>query len=303
MTAAATHLEPCMGTLFAVDVRDPGDWDGAVAAVVAWLHRVDAVFSTYRPQSDISRIRRGELRAADADPLVAEVLALCAEVERETAGCFSARWDGRLDPTGLVKGWAVQRASELLRARGSQNHAVGGGGDVQLAGEAAPGVPWRVGISDPHDQSRLVAVVAARDAAVATSGTAEHGGHIVDPRTGAPARELAAVTVVGPSLTRADAYATAAVAMGAGALRWLESAPGHEGLVIPAVGTPQATSQFYAAPPAVGGASGSVTMNVAPPPGFGCAAAEPPCASATAATIESPRPTPPLARARDVSTR
>lgn len=276
--AGGAHLEPCMGTLFTIDVRDAGRWDEAMAEVVGWLHRVDAVFSTFRPESDISRIRRGALAVADAGPLVAEVLGLCAEVERETDGFFSSRWDGRLDPTGLVKGWAVERASAILRARGSANHAVGGGGDMQLAGEAAPGVPWRVGVSDPCDVTRLVAVVEGRDFAVATSGTAERGAHIVDPHTAAPAGAAAAVTVLGPSLTRADAYATAAVAMGARALGWLESVPGHEGLVIAADGTAAATSRFYASASPSAPASGSVTTKVAPPPGVGRAVASPPCA-------------------------
>ncbi len=167
-------------------------------------------------------------------------------MQRETDGFFSAVWDGRLDPTGLVKGWAIERASALLRAAGSDNHAVNGGGDMQIAGEMAPGEPWRVGISDPRDPARLLAIVEGRDFAIATSGVAERGRHIVDPRDGAPAAELAAVTVVGASLTRVDAYATAAFAMGGAALGWLEAQPAHEGLVVSADGAAASTSRFYA---------------------------------------------------------
>jgi thiamine biosynthesis lipoprotein len=230
------HVEHCMGTVFTIDIRDPGSWGVAIGEAVAWLHRVDEVFSTYRSDSDISRIRRRELAVDGADPDVAAVLDLCAVIEAETDGYFTAFWDTEIDPTGLVKGWAIERASRLLAARGSHNHSVNGGGDVQLAGEPAPGRPWRVGIVDPLDRTRVLKVVEGSDFAVATSGTAERGAHIVNPVTGAAAGELASVTVVGRSLTRCDAYATAAFARGRGARRWIEGVPDHEALIVSAHG-------------------------------------------------------------------
>ena len=230
------HVEHCMGTVFTIDIREPGEWAGAIAEVVDWLHRVDAVFSTYRPDSDISRIRRGELRVADADPEVGRVLELCAQVQQVTGGAFTAMPGGRLDPTGLVKGWAIERAGELLRGHGAANHAINGGGDLQLAGEAAPGRPWVVGISDPHDPSRIVRTVTGRDFAVATSGIAERGQHILDPFTGRPAAALASATVTGPSLTFADAYATAAFVLGREALRWARELAGYAVLLIDGAG-------------------------------------------------------------------
>lgn len=236
------HVEHCMGTVFTIDIRDPGDWAEPIDEAVRWLHLVDAVFSTYRAGSDISRIRRGELRVADAHPSVSEVLDLCADVHRRTRGCFSPLVDGRVDPTGLVKGWAIERASQLLRTAGSAHHAVNGGGDIQLSGEAAPGQLWRIGITDPLDASQLVATVAGRDIAIATSGVAERGAHIVDPFTGRPALDLASVTVVGPSLATVDAYATAAFVMGTSALSWVESLPRHEALVIAADGSRTTTA-------------------------------------------------------------
>jgi len=230
------HVEHCMGTAFTVDVRDPGDWQAAIGEVVTWLHHVDAVFSTYRPGSDISRLQRGELRLADADPLVAVVLDRCARVQADTGGAFTALSRGRIDPTGLVKGWAIERASALLRGRGAVNHAVNGGGDLQLAGEAAPGRGWQIGISDPHERGRVLAVVGGSELAVATSGVAERGNHILDPFTGRPAAALASATVIGPSLTLADAYATAAFVLGRDALRWIEGVPGYQALVVAADG-------------------------------------------------------------------
>lgn len=241
------HVEHCMGTVFSIDVRGHGHWAEAVGDVVAWLHRVDMVFSTYRSDSDISRISRGQLAVDDADPDVALVLDLCQLVEEETEGAFTTHWNPAVDPdpTGLVKGWAIEQAGHILAAHGSRNHAVNGGGDIQMAGGPAPGQPWRVGISDPFDRTRLLAVVSGRDLAVATSGTAERGAHIVG--AAAAGGELAGVTVVGPSLTRADAYATAAFAMGPRCVQWLEALPDHEGLVVFADGKVAATMGFPAA--------------------------------------------------------
>jgi FAD:protein FMN transferase len=243
------HVEHCMGTVFSIDIRDPGTWDDAISDVVAWLHRADALFSTYRADSDISRLRRGELTAESTDPLVAEVLRLCALFQEKTGGYFTAHWrdgasDAAPDPTGLVKGWAIERASSLLRERGSRNHSVNGGGDIRISGESAPGQPWRVGVTDPFDRGRVLAVVTGRDIAVATSGVAERGSHIVNPRTGAAAAELVSATVVGGSLTRADAYATAAFAMGSKALAWTEALPGHEALLVSPDGAVRTTSGF-----------------------------------------------------------
>lgn len=231
------HVEHCMGTAFTIDIRDSGRWGTALDEVVRWLHQVDTVFSTYKSDSEINRIGRGELRVADAHADVATVLGLCADVQLQTAGAFTAMPRGRLDPTGLVKGWAIERASGILRRHGSANHAVNGGGDMQLAGEGHPGEPWRVGIADPHDRDRLLTVVTGRDLAVATSGTAERGGHILDPFTGRPSTALASATVVGPSLSLADAYATAVFVMQQSGLRWIADLPGYRALVVAADGS------------------------------------------------------------------
>ncbi|MEV7343567.1 FAD:protein FMN transferase [Streptomyces sp. NPDC093544] len=230
-----------MGTVFSFDVRggEPAAVQAALEAAVAQLHRVDQVFSTYRQDSQISRLARGELTVAECDPEVAEVLDLCAEAERLSEGWFSTRYEGQLDPTGLVKGWSTERVARLLAAAGASGVSVNGGGDVQLCGVPGPQRPWRVGVADPLRPGSLAAVVSAAGAdelAVATSGTAERGAHIVDPRTGKSAvTDLVAVTVVGPSLTWADAWATAAFAMGSRqALDWLESLPDVEALLITA---------------------------------------------------------------------
>lgn len=226
------HVEQCMGTVFSLDVRAPGVDAAAIAEVVAWLHHVDAVFSTYRADSEISRLARGELTRAGCSAEVRGVLAECERLEDVTDGYFSARIGGRLDPSGYVKGWAIERAGDLLEAAGSRNHCVNGGGDVQCVGNPEPGRQWSVGIVDPHRRDQLAATVEGTRLAVATSGTAERGAHILDPHTRRPPVGLASVTVVGSRLGEVDAYATAAFAMGAQAPSWLGTLDGIRALVV-----------------------------------------------------------------------
>lgn len=232
------HVEHAMGTVFSFDLRDPVTRPvrRALEEAVAWLHHVDEVFSTYRPGSVISRLGRGEPVPERYGPEVAEVFALCEEAAHTTGGWFSHTPGGRLDPSGMVKGWAVERVSRMLYAAGARNTCVNGGGDIQSRGEAAPGTPWRIGIAHPARPGELAAVVTGGDLAVATSGTAERGAHVLDPHTGRPATALLSLTLTGRHLTRTDAYATAAFAMGAGARDWVEALDGHEALGITAAG-------------------------------------------------------------------
>ncbi|WP_224307195.1 FAD:protein FMN transferase [Streptomyces olivaceus] len=230
-----------MGTVFSFDARggEPAAVRAALDEAVAGLHRADEVFSTYRDGSEISRLARGELTVEACAPEVAEVLELAAEAERVSGGWFSTRYQGRLDPTGIVKGWAVERAARRIAAAGATGVSVNGGGDVQLLGAPGARRPWRVGVSDPLRPGGLAAVVSASgvdELAVATSGSAERGAHVVDPRTGRSAvTDLLSVTVVAPRLTWADCWATAAFAMGSReGLRWLESLEGVEGLLVTA---------------------------------------------------------------------
>ncbi|WP_129312146.1 FAD:protein FMN transferase [Streptomyces sp. L2] len=231
-----------MGTVFSFDVRggEPGAVRAALQEAVAGLHRADALFSTYRPDSEVSRLARGELALGDCSPDVTEVLELAAEAERLSEGWFSTRYRGSLDPTGIVKGWSAERAArELAEVDGVCGVSVNGGGDVQMLGAPEPQRPWRIGVADPLRPGGLAAVISAAGVAelsVATSGTAERGDHIVDPRTGRSAvTDLVSVTVVGPRLTFVDCWATAAFAMGSRAgLAWLESLPDVEALLITA---------------------------------------------------------------------
>jgi FAD:protein FMN transferase len=212
---AERRVEHVMGMPVAVDVRDGALDRDAFDRVFGWLRFVDATFSPYEPASEICRLDRGELEPADAHPLVREVLARCERLRACTGGYFDARASGSLDPSGLVKGWAVDRAGELLAAAGGRRFCIDAGGDVLVRGG-----PWRIGICHPHRHDRLAAVLSVADAAVATSGAYERGEHIVDPLTGRPARGALSVTVVGGRLGTVDAYATAAFAMGERGPAW-----------------------------------------------------------------------------------
>ena len=238
------RAEECMGTVFSFDVRS-GVAPTAVDAAIAWLHRVDATFSTYRPDSVVSRLSRGELTPDECPPDVRQVLGLVREAAAASDGYFTEAPHGFLDPTGIVKGWAIERASDMLVDAGSTSHVFNGGGDVQLVGGSGAGRPWRVGIAHPLRPRRLVAVVSAVDAAVATSGTAERGRHIVDPHRGVPADGCASTTVVGPRLAWVDACATAAFAKGLDrGLAWIEGLPDVEALAVTPDGRTHHTSGF-----------------------------------------------------------
>jgi FAD:protein FMN transferase len=219
-----------MGIPIGIDVRDADGID--VEATFDWLREADAIFSTYREDSDISRLDRGELTLADCRPEVDEVLTRCMALNRATRGYFSVRPAGGLDPSGLVKGWAVARAAERLAAAGAKSFCINAGGDVVARGRPAPDRLWRIGIRHPEDLEQLAGVLAVEDLAVATSGEYEQRGHIVDPHTSRRPTGLLSVTVVGPDLGEADAYATAAFAMGADGPGWTTTLAGYDAMCI-----------------------------------------------------------------------
>lgn len=221
------RTEHVMGTAVRVEVRDARHDPGAVDAVFAWMAEVDARFSPWRPGSEVSRIGRGELSPAAAHPDVRAVLRRCDELRAQTDGFFDARAAGALDPSGYVKGWAVDRAVDLLAAAGVRDCCVAAGGDLRVRGG-----PWRVGVQHPWRRDATAAVVVLRDAAIATSGAYERGPHVRVPGTGAVPDGAVSVTVTGPRLGEADAYATAALAMGRRGPAWTAALPAHDAMTI-----------------------------------------------------------------------
>lgn len=218
------HVEEVMGTVVSIELADDlpeSRLRSLIADTCAWLHEVDGRFSTYKDDSEVCRFRRGEIRLEDCSADMRLVLDRCADLWRETGGYFDAHAGGQLDPSGYVKGWSVEVASERLAAAGSQRHFISAGGDIRMRGSGPGGRPWRVGVRHPWEADKLAWVLTVTDGAVATSGTYERGAHVWNPVTGVPASGLRSVTVVGPDLAVADAYATAALAMGEPGLSWL----------------------------------------------------------------------------------
>lgn len=229
-----------MGTKVSVHViTDAGSapiGTGAAHACFADLREVDRVFSTYRADSDVSRLRRGEARFEELDPRVREVADACDGWEIASRGRFSAHADAGFDPSGYVKGWSVDSAAQRHLAPLIARHdviaaGINAGGDMQLYTSDAADWRWSVGIADPHRRGSLLATLDIVNGAVATSGTAERGAHIIDPRTGAPATSVASATVVADRLTAADVWATVAVVAGADDLSWIADASTRTGIV------------------------------------------------------------------------
>lgn len=224
-------VEQVMGLPVSVDTRgddaDDAEIKTAVRSGLAWLREVDARFSPFRPDSEACRFDRGELGPEELSTDLREVLDLSTQFEIRSGGAFRARVGGRgLDLCGIVKGWAVQRLADRLRAAGATNFCVNAGGDVVTAGEPEPGRCWRIGIRHPLRADRMCATLAVGSVAVATSGSYERGPHIVDGRTGRSAHGLLSVTIVASSLTIADATATAAFAMGRVGAAWAQEQQG-----------------------------------------------------------------------------
>lgn len=205
--------------------------DAAWAAAVAELRWVDEVFSTWREDSYVSRYSRHEVALTDCPRELAEVVAIGLAAERESHGAFSIMRGGHFDPTGVVKGWAVDRAAAHLQVLEDTDVCLNAGGDLTCS--TRPGAePWMVGVEHPLDPVRLVARVPVHRGGVATSGTAHRGAHLVDARSGEAPSAVASVTVVAPTLTEADVEATAAYALGPDAAAWLRTRPGRVGLVV-----------------------------------------------------------------------
>ena len=257
--AVLRQLVETMGTVISIEAHL-----GELGADAAWvalarakasLLRADAVFSTWKPNSPMSRLRRGEIAIGEGPGEIADVLARCEEARRLSGGWFDP-WamPGGVDPTGLVKGWAAARAAELLEVGGLAAAMVNAGGDVATFGEPVAGEPWRIGVQDPFRRDQLVAIAAVRSA-IATSGCYERGEHLIDPHTGARRADAASASVVGPDLGIADALATAICVAGPGALELLTDTA-YEGLVVAHDGELVATRGFPFAPESDPTASG-----------------------------------------------
>lgn len=242
---------PIMGMPIGIAIsgaRDSGGHDAAFA----YFEAVDRRFSTYRDDSEIAAINAGRLAAADASAEMREVLAIAERTRAESHGYFDIRTPaGTLDPSGIVKGWAVDNAARLLAERGAAGYFIEAGGDIASAGLNEAGEPWRVGIRNPFEENRIVKVLVPRGAGVATSGSYARGAHIYNPhRPDEPLDRIVSLTVIAADVLTADRFATAAFAMGEAGIGFIERLAGAEGYAIDRDGIATMTSgiERYLAP-------------------------------------------------------
>ncbi len=236
-----------MGMPITVDVV--GLADGSLLdSVFGYFESVDRRFSTYKLDSEISAINRASVAKPDYSEEMREVLALAEATKQETDGFFDIRKaDGSLDPSGIVKGWAIRNAAAIVAQTGARDFFIDAGGDIQSSGKNASGEDWSVGIRNPFDETEIIKVVYPRGQGIATSGTYVRGQHIYNPHAQSePIADLVSLTVIGPDVLEADRFATAAFAMGNDGIVFIEQMPGLEGYAVDSSGYATLTSGFDA---------------------------------------------------------
>jgi len=213
--------------------------------VFTLFKKIDATFSPYKITSEVSRLNRKELQPEDMSLEMREVLQLAEQTKKESDGYFDVYRNGILDPSGIVKGWAIKKAADLLTNKGFKNFYVEAGGDIQVMGKNAAGENWRIGIKNPLDHTQHVKIISLSSGAVATSGTAVRGAHIYDPTSGYKvADQILSLTVVADSIYDADRFATAAFAMGTKSIQFIQHKKGLEGYMIDTEGIATLTTGF-----------------------------------------------------------
>ena len=235
-----------MGMHITVEIADRKTTREIFDEVFSYFKAVDRQFSTYKNDSEITRINRGEISADNYSKEMQEIFALAEKTKRETSGYFDIKKpDGTLDPSGVVKGWAIEKAAELLLEKGSENFYVDAGGDVQSAGLNSMGDEWSVGIRNPFKLEEIVKVVYPKGRGIATSGSYLRGAHIYNPHdSDKKLLEIVSLTVIGENILEADRFATAAFAMGKQGINFIEQLSGFEGYAIDSKGIATMTSNF-----------------------------------------------------------
>ncbi|MFM2321076.1 MAG: hypothetical protein RL612_223 [Actinomycetota bacterium] len=248
------HVELCMGTGFRFQGRyDSANFNSAIADACAILHEADRVFSLYKPESPLSQLAAGKTSVGLCPPEVSVVWDECERWEKLTDGWFSPFTpEHTFDPSGLVKTWAARRAADSLIANGIKYFTLNAGGDVLISDEASGELDWRIAVSKPVSiadaESGALAVLDLKDTvfrAMATSGSAERGSHIWNPKSDLdPAKALTQISVIAKDLVEADVWATAAIAEGPNSLARIDALPDLEAMAILSDGQIAATPGF-----------------------------------------------------------
>ena len=221
-----------MGMLATINVVDIGVTDEDIQEIFSYFHFIDKKFSTYKSDSEISQINRGELKVIDSSREMQAVLKLCEDTKKGTDGYFDININGKLDPSGIVKGYSIFKGSEILRKKGFSNFYIEIAGDIEVNGKNGKGGNWRVGIQNPFNLDETIKVLKLSNKGIATSGLYQRGTHIYNPKEGRFAGEIASITVVGPNVYEADRFATAAFAMGEKGINFIEKLKGFEGYLV-----------------------------------------------------------------------
>ena len=235
-----------MGMPINVEIGDKSAKNELFELVFDYFTSIDERFSPFKETSEITRINNGLIQEAEYSKDMKSIFELCEETSLATNGYFDIRArDGKLNPSGLVKGWSIFHAAQLLRNRGVANFYVDVGGDIEAHGTNEQGEPWNIGIRHPFNQTEIVKVVYIKNQGIATSGTYLRGQHVYNPHQ--MERELTDVvslTVIGPNVYEADRFATAAFAMGVEGIQYIEELPGFEGYQIDKNGIATMTRHF-----------------------------------------------------------
>lgn len=235
-----------MGMPVTVNIAETEAKSEDLEKVFSYFIEVDNRFSTYKDSSEISQINRQEITENNYSNEMKEIFSLAEKTKQQTNGYFDIKMpDGSLDPSGIVKGWAIQKAAELIKQLGYKNFYVDAGGDIQSEGRNNEGQPWSVGIRHPFDLKKIAKVIYPQGAGVATSGNYLRGDHIYNPNNyGQQINEVVSLTVIGPNILEADRFATAAFAMGKNGVEFIENLSGFESYSIDNKGIATMTSGF-----------------------------------------------------------
>lgn len=234
-----------MGMPITIEIVDANVNSEIFAKIFSYFESVDKKFSTYKNESEISKINRGEIASSGYSEEMKEIFALSEETKKITNGYFDIYHNGKYDPSGIVKGWAIFNASKLLKENGFKNFYIEAGGDIQVSGRNAEGKVWTVGIRNPFNKNEIVKTLYIKNMGIATSGTYERGQHIYNPKNESDIiDDIVCLTVIGPNIYEADRFATPAFAMGKNGIEFIERLDGFEGYMIDKNGIATMTSGF-----------------------------------------------------------
>lgn len=221
-----------MGMPVTVNVIDKNVTDEDINEVFSYFHYIDEKFSTYKKNSEISQVNKRQLKEPDFSDEMKEILFLCEETKKETSGYFDIKRNGILDPSGLVKGYAINHGANILKNKGFKNIYVEIAGDIQVFGKDENSENWKIGIQNPFNLDEVIKVVSLSNKGIATSGTYTRGNHIYNPKSKSKNKDIISVTIIGPNVYEADRFATAIFAMGEKGLDFLATLNGFEGYII-----------------------------------------------------------------------